>query len=848
FFTEWSNLDPFIDDAIAADGQHRFDLIATTGSPPKVVAHAMYAAVQPQRAEVAFAVDDSLQQRGIGTILLGQLAEVANANGITMFEATTLAENRKMIGVFRECGFNGTIRALPGEISVELPTSMSPEATERFDARDRISAAAAVRSVLAPHSIAVIGASRDPTSIGGAVLGNLIAAGYTGPIYPVNPAASEIQGLAARPGIGAVGEPIELGVVVVPSDRVLEVSRDCGEAGVRALVVISAGFKEIGPEGAERERELLSLCRSYGMRLVGPNCFGVLNTDPAVSMNATFGRRMPYPGNVALLSQSGALGLAAIDRTEASGVGLSSFVSNGNKADISGNDLLSFWETDERTKVILLYLESFGNPRRFARVARHVSRSKPIVVVKSGRSRAGARATTSHTGALIAASDVTVDALFTQSGVVRCNTLPELFDVAKLMSLQPIPDGDRVAIVTNAGGPAILCADTCESSGLHVADLSTEVQSALREFLPTEASVRNPADMIASASGEQFRRSIETIASADGFDAIIAIYIPPLVTRPEEIQAAIESAARTIASMPKPIPLIYVFMSPEPVQMNEPVPTYPYPEEAARALAKAAAYGRWRAAPAGTRRTFDDLRAEEVAAVIAGSLGQGGGWLGPDDVRRILEHYRISVAPQRVAPSTDAAVAAARDLGYPVALKAVAQGLIHKTDAGAVALDLANDDAVETAASAMAARIMESDGTLLGFIVQRMVPSGVEMLVGVVNDPLFGPVIAVGAGGVTTEVQSDVAVRITPLTDVDVNEMIGTLRTARLLHGYRGSPPTDVAALEDVIHRIGALVEAHPEIAELDCNPVIVSTDSAVVVDARIRVESADRRTRVGTR
>jgi acyl-CoA synthetase (NDP forming) len=544
----------------------------------------------------------------------------------------------------------------------------------------------------------------------------------------------------------------------------------------------------------------------------------------------------PPPGRIGFLSQSGALGLAVIDRARILGLGLSTFVSNGNKPDISGNDLLGYWETDDDTDVILLYLESFGNPRKFARIARRVGQTKPIVAVKSGRSAAGARATSSHTGALIATSDVTVDALFRQSGVIRCDTLAELFDVAALLGSQPAPDGNRVAIVTNAGGLGILCADACEAEGLEVVDLPGRVKDELRSFLPAEASVDNPVDMIASASGESYGRAVRAVASCEEVDAIIAIFIPPLVTRPEDVAAALRSAAEEIW---RPVPLLTVFVATAgiPDELGGDIPAFAFPEEAARVLARAARYGAWRKRPAGVIPHFHDVRRDEAAAVIARALAGGGGWLGPADVAALLDCYGIPLAAQRVVSSPEEAGHAADELGGRVALKGVAPALVHKTEAGAVRLDLAGAEAVETAATEMRDGVTAAGATLEGFLVQAMAPQGIEVLVGVVHDELFGPVVAVGAGGTTAELMKDVAVRITPLTDHDADEMLRSLKTFPLLVGYRGSPACDVDTLIGLLLRVGAMVETHREVAEMDCNPVMALPNGAIVVDARIRVE-----------
>ena len=852
FFAGFVDLDKVAGQAVDVDHRDRYGLVATTGPSMEIVGHGTYLRSDHDRAEVAFAVADRFQGRGLATILLAHLAEAAEENGVSALTADVLPQNHRMIEVFRQSGFHVEVRAEPGLITVEFPTALTDEGRARFVERERVAAVAALRSFLAPRSVAVIGASRRRGSIGGEVFHNLLAAGFAGPAYPVNPKAEVIQSVVAYHSVEDVPGPVDLAVIVVPAGGVLDVATQCQRKGVRSLVVISAGFGETGPEGRDRERKLLAVCRESGMRLIGPNCMGVLNTAEEVSLNATFSPVFPPTGNVGFLSQSGALGLAVIDHARALGLGLSSFVSVGNKADVSGNDLIQYWEADEDTDLILLYLESFGNPRSFSRIARRVGRSKPIVAVKSGRSSAGARATSSHTGALLAASDVTVDALFRQTGVIRVDTLSEMFDVSALLATQPPPQGSRVAIVTNAGGPGILAADTCEANGLRVDPIGEAAAEELRSFLPPAASVANPVDMIASASAEDYRRAIGIVAADPAVDALIVIFIPPLVTRPEDVAAAIRDAVR---DLPRPIPVLSVFMSatgvPEALRDRDVrIPSYAFPEDAARALAHAVRYGVWRARPEGTVPAFDGLRREEAAAVVAEALAEGPRWLRPDEVARLFSCYGLPLAEWRLAGSAEEAGRAASELGGPIALKAVAPTLVHKTEAGAVRLGLDGPAPVTAAAEEMAGAVRAAGHEVDRFLVQRMVARGVEMLVGVVHDSAFGPVVAVGAGGTAVELLKDVQVRITPLTETDAEEMIRGLQTAPLLRGYRGAPPADVPALEELLLRVSALVDAHPAIGEMDCNPVMVQPEGsgAVIVDARVRVEAASPAPPLGAR
>jgi acetyl coenzyme A synthetase (ADP forming)-like protein len=841
FFSGGANLEAAADWATDVDYEHRFGLIATSGVGHGIVGHAGYQVTDGDRAEVAFEVADDFQGRGLGTILLVHLAEAAEEQGVAIFEASVLPENFRMAGVFRESGFSVRMRSAPDLISVEMPTTISAAARERFEERERTTAVAAVRRFLEPASVAVIGASRRRGTVGGEVFHNLLATGFNGPVHPVNPQADVVQSVRAFKSVLDVTGDVELAIVAVPAAAVIDAARECAAKGVKALVVLSAGFAETGAEGAARQHELVRICREGGMRLVGPNCLGVLNTASNVRLNGIFGPLYPPSGGIGFLSQSGALGLAIVDYAAKLDLGLSSFVSVGNKADISGNDLIQYWEADESTELMLLYLESFGNPRKFGRIARRVARTKPILAVKSGRSAAGARAASSHTGALLASSDVTVDSLFGQAGVVRTDTLAELFDVATLLASQPVPSGRRVAIVTNAGGPGIMCADACEARGLEVVPLADDVRAELATFLPPAAALANPVDMIATAPAEHYRRAVSVVGRHQAADAIIAIFIPPLLTESAEVAAAIREG---IGEIDAPVPLLAVFMTAEgpPADLSteeETVPAFAFPEDAARALARAADNGVWRSTPAGETPIFEDARVEEGAAVIAGALARRQAWLEQEDVARLLSCYGIRQPESQVVETAEEAGRAAAQFGGRIALKAITPTLLHKTEAGGVELSLDGAAATMAAAARMARRVTEAGHPPPGFLIQQMVPSGVEMLVGVVHDPLFGPVVACGAGGVQAELLKDVAARISPLTDRDAREMIRSLKTFSLLDGFRGAPKADVGALEDVVLRVGALVENHPEIAEMDCNPVTVSRDGAVVVDARIRVQEA---------
>jgi acetyltransferase len=583
--------------------------------------------------------------------------------------------------------------------------------------------------------------------------------------------------------------------------------------------------------------------------MVGPNCLGVLNADPAISFNGTFSPVFPPHGNVGLLSQSGALGLALLDYARNLNIGLSTFVSAGNKADVSGNDLIQYWERDPSTDVILLYLESFGNPRKFARIARRVSARKPIVAVKSGRTSAGSRAALSHTGAL-ASIDVAVDALFQQSGVIRTETLEEMFDVAALLAHQPLPKGHRVAILTNAGGPGILAADACEANGLAVSELSQETQAALRQVLPPAAGIRNPVDMIATATPDMYGRCLGILLDDAAVDAVVVIFIPPLTTPADEVASAIRDVAESREDG-KTILTCFMGARGAPHELaygaGLALPSYAFPESAAHALSRAAEYASWRKRPRGSIPKFTTDR-EFARDVVSTALDQSGGqeaWLAPAEWERVLDAYGIRSAPFSFARSAPAAAAAARRLSFPVAIKLVSQTITHKSDIGGVVLGASSSQAVQRAYRQIRERV-QALGKLPemeGVVVQKMIPRGVEALVGVTQDLSFGPLIMFGLGGTIVELMKDVQLRVQPLTDVDAREMVRSIKGYPLLEGWRGAPPADVAAAEDLILRVSQMVEELPEIAEMDLNPVklLAPGEGAVVVDCRILVRSTPR-------
>lgn len=692
-----------------------------------------------------------------------------------------------------------------------------------------------------PRSIAVVGASRTRGTLGAEIFHNLLRSGFTGAVYPVNPGASSVQSVRAYPRVSAIEDPVDLAILVVPRERVLAAIDDCAARGVRGVVVISAGFGEVGEAGRALQDALTARVRASGMRLIGPNCLGILNTHPEVSMDATFAPTWPPHGSVSLSSQSGALGVAILDRARELGVGISQFASIGNKADVSGNDLLEYWEHDPATRVILMYMESFGNPRRFWQIARRVGRAKPIAVVKSGRTGAGARAASSHTGAL-AGLDVAVDALLGQAGVIRTDTLEQLFDVAILLANQPVPAGDRVAILTNAGGPGIMATDACESRGLRLPPLSPHTEAALRALLPAEASLRNPVDMIASASAASYERALRLLVEDPEVDAVIVLFVPPVVT---EATAVAEAIRRAGAGSPKPVLTCFMGTHGVPPALSSlregRFPSYAFPEAAALALARAVAYGRWRARPEGQTPAFEDVSPSRARAAIGPPRGGAEGrWLEPEEVHDVLAAFGIGAPRVAVARDEGEAARAAESIGRPVAVKLMSPTITHKTDVGGVLLGVEGGAAAAEAFRTLRARLAERgrEGEMAGALVQEMLPGGVETFIGVTQDPVFGPLIGFGLGGVHVEVWRDVVFRVHPITDLDAREMIDQVRGVKLLDGFRGAPPADRDALVDALLRVSRMVDALPELLEMDINPLLALAPGAGVValDARIRV------------
>ena len=818
-------LDAEISDVeLSPDWQERGVLLGelTEDGQLRVVALAEYVRLRDRRrAEAAFVVADAHQGRGIGTRLLEQLAAEADTAGVEVFEADVLTNDGPMLRVFADAGFDSSQVLSGGEVRVELRIARTDAYLARVDARHHTGVAASLRPFFDPAAVGVIGASAKPGSIGGALFRNLVEGGFAGRAVPVNRTGEPVAGVSSVRSLTELPEPPDMAVVCVPGPAVLAAVDDVLAAGVKAVCVISAGFAEVGGDGVDRQQELLSRVRAAGARLIGPNCLGL--SVPPHHINATFAGAAFPAGVIGFSSQSGALGLTVLEHATSRGLGLSSFVSVGNKADVSSNDLLEYWEDDPTTELVLLYMESLGNPERFGRIARRVSRAKPIVAMKSGTTRQGARAAGSHTAAL-AGADSAVEALFRQSGVVRVRSLEELLDVAALLSSQPLPRGNRVAMVTNAGGLGILCTDACVEVGLEPAELSDETKALLRAVMPPEGSVENPVDMLGSATAEVYGNVVPLLLADPGVDAVIVLFAPPVVATGAEVAGAVADALAGLEEHQKPV--LGVIIGEHASSPPAGFARFAFPESAARALGRAVGRWRWLSRLAGSTPALDRCDRASARTIVSHGLGTGEeAWLEPRAAWALLEAYGIPTVGQQTAPSVDDAVAASDRLGYPVAVKTAVAG-VHKSDTGGVAIGLGGPDAVRMAVERIGAPV----------VVQKMADPGVEFLIGAVRDPVFGPLIAFGPGGVSAELIDDARFALAPITDVDVAELLSAGAAGQLVRGYRGGPAADVPALADLLHRLAALAVDIPELAELDLNPVIAGPEGCVAVDARILV------------
>jgi acyl-CoA synthetase (NDP forming)/GNAT superfamily N-acetyltransferase len=785
-------------------------------------------------AEVAMAVADDMHGRGIGTLLLEHLVSLARSRGVRAFVAETLTENAPMLEVFAHAGLRAHRALSDGvyEISFPLPVG---EGDADFGAyhvavaeRERSADVASLRHVLTPASIAVIGASRHRGSVGRAILQNIIHAGFPGPVYAVNPGAAQLDGVPCVPSAAALPEQVDLAVIAAPTAAVIGIAEDCGRRGVKALVVTTSGLDRAA------RAELLSICRRHGMRLVGPACFGVANT--AISLDATFAAASPRPGMVGLALQSGGVGVVLLEHLSRLGIGISSFVSLGDKDDVSGNDMLLWWQSDAATKLALLYLDSFGNPRKFARSARTIGRQTPVLTVHVGRSAEGRRLAAARAAAELAPR-LTRQALFEQAGVIATANLGELLDTTVLLASQPAPAGRSVGVVSNTQGGAVLGADACGDAGLQVASLSEDTRRALRDLLPGVASVAGPVNTTAAVAPGLFGRCLELVGADPGVDAVLVL----------TATTATSDLVPEVRAPRLPVPIAVAVMDQvEAVRLlpgleegSPAVPAYAYPESAARALGHAARYGIWRATPPGNVPELEGVNRDRARELADGFLAEnpGGGWLPLEQGAELLNCYGLRLGDAITATTEDGAATAAARFGGPVAVRADGPGLGHRTDAEITLLDLHGEDEVRRGFRSL----RETFGDRLeGVVVQPMITGGVEVKINVLEEQVFGPLVLFGLAGAAADVLADRAARLAPMTESDAEEMIRSVPSAPLLFGRAGTPAADVASLKDMLLRISQLAEDLPQVAELELSPVVARPDGAVAITWHVRIQAAE--------
>jgi acetyltransferase len=702
-----------------------------------------------------------------------------------------------------------------------------------------------LQAVFAPRAVAVIGATGREGSVGRAVFANVLSHGYGGVVYPVNPRAASVMSVRAYPSVLDIADPVDLGIIIVPRDLVPRVLTECGQKGVKAAIVITAGFKELGGQGVDLERQVLAAAQKGGIRLLGPNCLGVINTDPGVSLNGSFARLMPAAGNIALVSQSGAVGVAALEYAQGEGIGLSKFVSVGNKSDLNENDFLAYLKDDPQTDVILFYLEDLADPQGFFRLAQEVTgaagKKKPLLAIKSGRTAAGARAASSHTGAL-AGSDEAYDALLAQCGVLRVESLEELFDYALAFASQPLPRGNRVAIVTNAGGLGIMTTDAAVRYGLAMASFQAATTARLQAGLPPAANLRNPVDVLGDAREDRYRLALEAVLADDGVDGALVLSTPQLMT---DLKAIAATVAETAPRYGKPVLVCQMALG----EIEETLaiwtkarlPHYRFPEEAARSLAAMARYTASVSRPSYEVRTFADVDRGTVKSLLARARDEGRSFLLEPEAHELFKAYGLPTLPGRWAKTAEEAAQAAAALGYPVALKIVSPQVIHKFDVGGVRLHLADAEEVKGAYGDILAAVAKAHpgAEMAGVLVQKMAPPGKETILGMTRDPLFGPLLMFGLGGTYVELFKDVTFSVAPVSEAWAGHMIRELKGFPILAGYRGEAPGDLGAVAQCLERLSQLVLEFPELKELDINPLLVFAEGrgAAVVDARIFLE-----------
>ncbi len=786
----------------------------------EIIATGRYDRIDDDQAEVAFLVQDSHQGRGVGQLLLEHLAQAGRERGLRKFVAEVLPENVKMTQVFRDAGYRVEGGFEDGVMHLTFGIDPTDTSVSVMQSREHRAEARSINYFFKARSIAVIGASRRQETIGQTIVRNLVLGGYTGRVYAVNPNAEAVAGLPAYARVQDIPDSVDLAVVAVPAESVEDVVLDCAGKGVNGLIVISSGFAETGEQGRTRQRRLVGLSRSYGLRLVGPNCLGVINTNPEQSLNASLSQLMPPRGRVGFFSQSGALGLAILENVDRRGLGLSTFVSAGNRADVSGNDLLQFWEEDDDTEVILLYLESIGNPRKFSRIARRVAMRKPIVAVKSGRTTQGVPV--GHAVRTTTAPQAAVDAMFAQAGVIQVNTLDDMFDVAQLVAHQPLPRGPRVAVVGNSDALGLLATDAAAAAGL---------------------VVRDPVALGAEATAEDFERALDDAVDDPQVDAVIAVFIPPLNTSGEEVANVLAAVGEQSEK-----PLLSTFLATEgvPELLRVPdvrgaagrgsVPSYPGPETAVRALKCVVEYSTWLQRSTGTIAAFEEVDVARARRLVGEWLAKdpAGVQLGFERVGELLDIYGIGLWPRIEVASFDEALMAGTKLGWDVVLKATASHLQQRPDLSHVWRNI--DDEAEMRDAWETLNEIIDHPTDAGFVVQRMASPGIPVSMTSMEDPLFGPIVSFGVAGAPSDLLEDRSYRIPPLTDTDAASMVRDIRAAPLLFGYRGSERVDVALLEDLLQRLARLKNDLPEVAFLDLGLVLAGAHSCTVLDASCRL------------
>jgi acetyltransferase len=698
-----------------------------------------------------------------------------------------------------------------------------------------------LRPILEPQSVAVIGASRQPGTVGYAVLSNLLMGQYTGVVYPVNPKAKAICGVRAYSSVTEIPDPVDLAVVIVRASLVPQVLEECGQKGIKGAIVISAGFKETGPEGAKLEAQVKEIAHHYGIALVGPNCLCVINTDPNYRLNASFAKEMPLPGNIAFISQSGALCTAVLDYAKGQGIGFSKVVSLGNKADVNENDFLAYLWQDPQTQVILLYIEELSDGRRFLQLAREITGEgdsrKPILALKAGRTPAGARAVASHTGSL-AGSDEVYEALFAQAGVLRADTVEDLFEYAIAFANQPLPNGRRTVIITNAGGPGIMATDACVRYGLELAQLSEKTLDQLREKLPPHASFLNPIDLIGDAQHDRYEAALDAVLGDPNVDAVVVLLTPQAMTDIENIANVIVQKSKQRV---KPILACFMGLVDISAGVNilkeNGVPCYSFPEDAVRALAAMVRYVDWVRRPRTGVKLFP-VDTERARSLLSEAPVSEHGFVHEEVAFQVLEAYGFPVLPWGVAKTPEEAVSIARQIGYPVVLKVLSLDVVHKFDVGGVQLNLNSDSDVRQAFDKIINSVKQHlpEARIEGVIVQAMAKKGREVILGLKRDPQFGPILMFGLGGIYVEILKDVTFRFAPVRELGAYRMVRDIRTYRLLEGVRGEPPADIDKIVECIERLSQLAIEQDLIEELDINPLIVypQGEGAVVVDVRI--------------